>query len=374
MLNSKRKCVKGLSLIEVMISMVIMSLIGLGTASLLQNMFNVQRKANLKASALQIQETMTAVLRNDTAWQATVDAPANSGVLSCLREPPVPAAGCNDGQTSANNFVIHNRDGAAWYNLVLPGTGFDANGNVCATFNPTLGSGSDACPFRFEVRWTATCPNGVGPCVKPQVSLAVTLNFNPADPSDPRNRIDVNEFTTVIERGEKVLYEPFEIQHSLSAPPNHEGGPCTAGAWVTRPLSNEAYDPAGNVTLAANQITVQPGNYECKIVAQSYEPHAGFSIRLRDITNGLNYSAGGGYSGWRNAIYSSGSVTFTLSNVATFQLQHNCGDISLIPSSTDPGAWPGLDVFAQPEFDMGIPAPDYTNETVVTSISCVRSS
>ncbi len=341
----------GMSLIEVMVVMAVMTLIGLGTASLMKNMFSVQRSAALKLSVWEIQKNLVTILKNDASWAGSLNNAANVAILGCLRDSPVPVTGCNNGQTG-NNFVIHDRRGGAWYNPILPNTGFAVDGTVCNTFSAVLGAGDDSCPFRFEVAWTGFCPGGVGPCEKPQVTLALTLIYNPGDPSDPRNRLNVADYALTFPRNERLTFEPFEIRHVRSG--GAGGGACASNSWNNpRPLTNILYDQANNVTLAGTRFTVQPGAYRCKISAQGYRATSGFSIRLWDVTNSTAFYVGGGFANAESTTYAMGTVNFRRANPTVFELQH------FSPNCSAGG------------FSMGRAAP---TDTVLTSISCVRSS
>lgn len=356
---------KGMSLVEVMIVMTIMSMIGLGTATLMKNMFSIQNRANVKAAATEIQNNLKNLLENDTSWSNSINLGANTTILGCLQDG---SGGCtNGGGPARTNWDVRDNSLAnnSYYNASSVSGGFDMNGNFCDAWNA---AGNDACPFRYNLQWIADCGTRPAPCNKPAVTIQGTFLFSPTDASDPRNRINVNDYNFTILRGERTRYEPFEIRHALSggSPPSAPGaGSCTPNTWVPRDLSSPVVYDAGNNVISINTTSgssnfrIQPGTYECKVVAQAYEALSGFSVKLQDITNNQPYMIGGGFSGFNSTAYATGTVTIELAAPATFEVQHNCGQ-------TNP-------VAGNQQYDMGIPAQSYGDQSVVTSVSCVRS-
>ncbi len=363
----------GMSLIEVMIVMTIMSLIGLGTATLMKNMFSIQRRSSLKSVAADIQNQMETMLKNDTAWAATVNHASNVGI-NCLQDG---VGGCNHrpysgnpaapGQALANNLNIFDTTGTNFYNGFVPGRGFSDTGANCGSFDPAGNAGSDACPFRYNFSVYSECPGAVATCPKPQITILGIMLFNPADPSDPRNRLNVDDYTIELRRGERVRYEPLEIQYSVTT--NNGGGNCPAvlSNWRGRPINPAPeYDVGGNIVGingAGGRFTLRPGTYECKVVAQAFEALDGFSVRLRDLDNDIPYPIGGGFSGTNATAYATGTVTLQLTANTRIRLEHSCGG----PNSEHP----------EHDFEMGIPSAGsagYAGGSVFTSITCVRSS
>jgi hypothetical protein len=62
------------------------------------------------------------------------------------------------------------------------------------------------------------------------------------------------------------------------------GGTATSGAWQTRTLNTEVLDEGNDCTLAANQITLAAGTYDCRITAPASFCGA-HQIRLRNVTD-----------------------------------------------------------------------------------------
>ena len=376
----------GMSLIEVMIVMTIMSLIGLGTATLMKNMFSIQRRGSLKAVAKELKNNLEVVLKNDTSWAHAVN---NNASLACLRDSVAPPGTCphtpyNNTPNAPNapyssDIEVFNIDGTTYFDGTSAAEGWDAeSGGNCSSFDITPGSGDDACPFRYTTYIYTECPNGVAPCRKPQITVVALLSFNPADPSDPRNRLNTADYTITLKRGERSRYEPLEIQYSET---NASGGgscPAAVNNPGPRPLNAASeYDVGGNIVGIngpAGEFTLGPGTYECKIVAQGYEAIDGFTVQLNDITNGVpGIVSGSAYCGFNSSCFATGTGTFELTANATLELTHTCGSDASGESSDRTGT-PGEG------FEMGIPSINASGSyaggtgTVYTSITCVRSS
>ena len=357
---------KGMSLVEVMVVLTIMSMIGLGTATMMKNMFSIQKRVDTKSNILQLQNNLETLLKNDDAWGASVTAAANAAKLGCLTDSV--ATTCADGFT-ASDWQVFDNTGALFFRADQATRGFTIDGAPCNTFNRV--AGDDTCPLRYDLTWTALCPGTTDPCQKPQVVIVGNLVYAPLNLSDPSQRINVADYQININRGERMRYEPFEITYQVTglvAGPGSggiPGGACNAGGTIRRPLSTITYDVGNNVTLntGTSTFTLPAGTFECKITAQGYGANQGFSVEMRDIDNAINYPAGSAYSGPNGTAYAIGTVQLQLTNVGgtRFRLQHRCG-------------------VSNSNFDMGIPfdrqglAGDYSTPTVYTSISCIRSS
>jgi hypothetical protein len=104
------------------------------------------------------------------------------------------------------------------------------------------------------------------------------------------------------------------------------GGTFTSGAWRTRDINTEKYDPLGIVSISSNQFTIVAGSYYIDASAPAYNVYR-HRIKLRNITdstddilgtseyasastNGYNHSTARGY--------------LTLGASKTFEIQHRC--------------------------------------------------
>jgi hypothetical protein len=104
------------------------------------------------------------------------------------------------------------------------------------------------------------------------------------------------------------------------------GGTFTAGSWQTRDINTEVSDVGGHCSIASNQITLEAGTYEYRIMAAA-SAVGGNVLRLYSITGGAIISDGEGipnYSGAGVAIYAEMSGIFTLAGSTVIEVQHRC--------------------------------------------------
>ena len=104
------------------------------------------------------------------------------------------------------------------------------------------------------------------------------------------------------------------------------GGTFTSGAWRTRDLNTELFDPDGIVTISSNQFTLQAGSYLIRWGAPVFEVE-GHRSGLYDITGTtfIEYSM----SMFADAAFdvanvSSGSARVTITAANTYEIQHRC--------------------------------------------------
>lgn len=122
-----------------------------------------------------------------------------------------------------------------------------------------------------------------------------------------------------------VANQPVVIVQDQKAQ-NTGGGTFTSGAWRTRDINTEVADSGGNCTIAANQITLQPGTYHFEIFCPGYEVN-GHQARLFNITDttevqrGTSCYAG---TGLQLNIFSIIQGRMTIASAKVFEIQHQC--------------------------------------------------
>lgn len=342
---------KGMSLVEVMIVLVVMSLIGLGTTTLIKNMFDLQKVQESKNSLRQLSVNLQDVIKNDIHWNASVAHASNTNSrFTCLRDS---TPDCNTGGSSTNPN-IYLTSGA--YYLAAQGTrGFTETGTACNTYPSTT------CPIRFNLEVETECTNGEANCPRPQVIVTGNIVVAPAaindSPAlrkiDTRTAAQSGTLSFQIRRGERMRYEPLEIQYHFADGTGQSGGACNAGGIRNRPLNREVHDVGNNATLVPTTgFRLVAGTYECVINGQAYGATGGYSITLSG--GGNSYPIGSGYSPVNASSSITGKVRFTITADTVFRLQHYCA----ASNST---------------FDMGIPAPNYAAGATFSTITCIRS-
>lgn len=373
----------GMSLVEIMIVITIMSLVGLGTATLMKNMVSIQQRTELKNVASVLKSRMEEYIHSEDAWEQTV---ANHNPLRCTRATATPCNHNNDnplagaflGSPSTANFNVYDNTGNIFSRGASASGGFTREGEPCNSFNATAGSGNNNCPFRYNVAAWFFCSNGDAQCDRPEVTVKAELVFNPRDKSKINARMNTNDYRITIKRQQKVRSESFRIVYQDPYPGINNadqigGGDCSVANTAPqryRPFTHEEYDEGNNVSLSecsgagCRRFRIQPGIYDCKITTQSFEAIRGYKVILIDFTNARRWPAGGGYSGIGATAHSTQSVSFELTAPANFRLRHRCWE-SRNTLSGSSGGW-----------DYGIPVRAYNanNPSIYTSVTCTRSS
>jgi len=103
------------------------------------------------------------------------------------------------------------------------------------------------------------------------------------------------------------------------------GGEFTSGAWRTRDLNTETFDPDGIVSISSNQFTLGAGTYFIKWICPTREV-THHQARLYNTTD--SSVAGVGTSEYSDATTignsSTGKARITISGSKTFEIQHRC--------------------------------------------------
>jgi hypothetical protein len=92
-------------------------------------------------------------------------------------------------------------------------------------------------------------------------------------------------------------------------------------AWRTRELNTEVVDTANLGSLAANQVTLQPGTYIAWMLANGAVASSSDRLRLRDTTGGVTLFQG---SNGRQGTAIAGFGVFTITVVSALEVQHFC--------------------------------------------------
>lgn len=98
----------------------------------------------------------------------------------------------------------------------------------------------------------------------------------------------------------------------------------TTGSWLTRVINTEHSDVGGHGSLAANQITLAAGTYECQISVPAYAVGR-HQARLQNITDATTTMVGRSAVNASTATVTTESVItgrFTIAAQKTFEVQH----------------------------------------------------
>ena len=115
-----------------------------------------------------------------------------------------------------------------------------------------------------------------------------------------------------------VSYAVIADQKTLGT----DGGGFASGAWRTRDLNTELFDPDGIVSISSNQFTLGAGTYFIAFSAPGHSV-ARHNVRLYDVTNSSVEATGTSEyapSGVNNRSFGFGRVTITADT--TYEIQH----------------------------------------------------
>ena len=127
---------------------------------------------------------------------------------------------------------------------------------------------------------------------------------------------------TNVSAGLFTSYAVIEDQKGAGA----NGGTFTSGAWRTRDLNTEVFDPDNIVSISSNQFTLQAGNYFIEASAPAYHVDR-HQAALYDITAdnfhtiGTNeYAKGDAGTGSRSIV----TARVTISSANVYEIRHRC--------------------------------------------------
>lgn len=110
-----------------------------------------------------------------------------------------------------------------------------------------------------------------------------------------------------------------------------DGGTFSSGAWRTRTLNTEVFDPDGIVSLSSDQFTLAAGTYWITARAPAYHPNA-HKVRIRDMTNSATVGVGSSARSMTSDEDQTDSwvhCRVVAAGTTTYELQHRCsGGIS----------------------------------------------
>ena len=105
------------------------------------------------------------------------------------------------------------------------------------------------------------------------------------------------------------------------------GGTFTSGAWRTRDLNHELFDPSGIVSISSNQFTLAAGTYLVKWRAPFFRCNDN-NTQLYNITDSAETEQGfqaNGNTADGDHTYAFGMARFTISGAKAFEIRHRCG-------------------------------------------------
>lgn len=120
------------------------------------------------------------------------------------------------------------------------------------------------------------------------------------------------------------LFDAYALLRDEKAA-NTDGGTFTSGAWQTRTLNTEAFDPDGIVSLASNQFTLQAGSYWllARAPANLVNSH---TAKIANITDTVDAIIGAAADCRAGGVQTDSIVTgrVTIDAAKVFELRHRC--------------------------------------------------
>jgi prepilin-type N-terminal cleavage/methylation domain-containing protein len=168
----------GMSLVEVMIAVSVMSVVGLGLLHINSELQKAARQGTAKTAAREIRQNLVQVLENNESWVQTVSHKLNQTFL-CLSG----TGDCHEAQGASKPglpYAILDPVGQVFYDGQNPTLGYTLNGAKCDKFP------SPACPFHVELTWRPLCLPPPVACRPSQVEVSGRVIFD-VGPTAPVN-------------------------------------------------------------------------------------------------------------------------------------------------------------------------------------------
>lgn len=164
----------GFTLVEVLITISLVTIILLGFSQVLDTYLKSQRDLDYSERKQEIIISIINLLNNDVAWQKTIDQVANTN-LNCLKDPGkfpgvVNAGACT--MADGGKFSLLDETGAVFIDYPTATSGLSLQSWSCNTFSL---AGNDACPLRVELSWRPVCIT----CKNNQVEVTIDLREAP---------------------------------------------------------------------------------------------------------------------------------------------------------------------------------------------------
>lgn len=156
---------------EVFIAFALIGGILLAVISLMKQSLTAQTRSFTTTSLDVMRKNLISQIEANRAWVKTLADTGNTS-FACIRNHSActqngnPTTATPPGiPLSAQPFRLRDAKNAIVFDALNPAQGFTPNGALCTGFST---SGNDACPFRYDLTWSAICTDS---CVSPQVKV-----------------------------------------------------------------------------------------------------------------------------------------------------------------------------------------------------------
>lgn len=172
-MNSKL-ATKGFTLVEVLVSIFLVTLFILGFSQVLGIYLKSQKDLDYSERKQEIIISVINLINNDVAWQKTIDQAANTS-LDCLKDPGKFPGVANAGACTladGGKFSLLDDSGNIFIDYPTASSGMSLSSWSCNTFSL---SGDDTCPMRVELSWRPLCVT----CANNQIEITIELRDSP---------------------------------------------------------------------------------------------------------------------------------------------------------------------------------------------------
>jgi len=191
---------KGMTIVEAMVGVSVLTIVGLSTAAVITNMAQAKKYIDIHRSAVLVNKQIVAKIQSEYSWERTIQGLGISCLVndtdcsSHVNYPAGTSVALPEGVTVtdvSSNLSLYDERGNLFYNTAAGGSGFSLSGMPCDDFDRL--NGNKRCPFRYNLQWRARCPSA-GACINPQIEINGQFVYRWAQ-NEPQPPLNANQFS-----------------------------------------------------------------------------------------------------------------------------------------------------------------------------------
>jgi len=235
----------GFTLIEILAVLAIGTVVTLAGIYIFDFTATQQHRAITLTNIDVFRRNLVMALNSEKAWSRTKAGALNSTGMTCLNS----GTACTQSGLVIKKraFALYDSVGGLVYDATRPENGVNSQGVPCNTFSA---SGNSACPFRFDLDWSAICDPAN--CVSPQIEISAKLVFAPAA-GDRRLIFDPLRYSV-----QSLYVMPELVLTSASVCPGFPAGIPIRNAADFAKMTDGASAANPNVYCLLNDIVLTP--------------------------------------------------------------------------------------------------------------------